>query len=115
MKLAWLLPLAVPLVAAAPFDRPLSLSVPSDSGLSLSAPTLPKRSSAYAPAPLPNRELAPATARASTEPSLAPTLFTSRTQFRGDGFSPGSTAQSDQEHRAKPGAGISLHMPITPQ
>ena len=33
----------------------------------------------------------------------------------GDGFAPNSTAQIEQEKRMKPGAGFSLHMPLTPQ
>ena len=115
MKNPQLLALALPLMAAAPLDRPITLTVPSDSTISLSAPSPSKGVPNFAPAPLPNRELAPTTDRASTEPTLGPTLFTSRTQFRGDGFSPGSTAQGDQEHRAKPAAGFSLHMPMTSQ
>ena len=115
MRAVWLVVLALPLMAAAPRGQAFTLTVPSDPGLPFPAPQS-KTAPNYAPAPLPNRDVStPAPGRASTEPTLAPTLFTSRTQFRGDGFSPGSTAQSDQERRTKPGAGFSLHMPITPQ
>ena len=103
-------------MAAAPLQQPLSLSVPGEGGFSLSAPATPGAAPPFQPAPLPNRDVStPQGARASSEPSLAPTLFTTRTQFRGDGFSPGSTAQSQQEKNLKPGAGFSLHMPLTPQ
>ena len=114
MKTLWLIPVAFTLMAAAP-QRQLSLSVPWQAPAGLGAIGL-GRGPVFEPAPLPNRDLnAPATARASNEPSLAPTLFTARTQYRGDGFSPGSTAQSEQERNVKPGAGFSLHMPLTPQ
>jgi hypothetical protein len=118
MKILWLIPLALPLMAASP-PRQLSLAVPSDGGLSspASPPSFsvgsPPGKPAYEPAPLPNRDLsAPQQASAPAETHLAPTLFTQREQFRGDGYSPGSTAQSEQEHRLRPGAGISLHMPL---
>lgn len=119
----WLLiPLALPLIAAAPQYNKFSLAVPGDS-----SPLLPvgpqayslgtlARGPIYEPAPLPNRDLsAPRAPRESNEPTLAPTLFTTKNQYRGDGFSPNSTAQSEQEKRVKPGAGFSLHMPLTPQ
>jgi len=117
----WLLiPLSLALMAASPPRQQLSLAVPNDpsplipvspSPLSLS----PKQGPAYEAAPLPNRDLSGPTTRASTEPHWSPSLFTTRNQYRGDGFSPGSTAQSEQEKRMKPGAGFSLHMPFTPQ
>jgi hypothetical protein len=43
---------------------------------------------------------------------LAPHLFRPKTQFRGDGYSPGSTAQERQEHQLKPAPGISLKVPL---
>lgn len=116
MKTTWILALGFPLMAAAPLQQPLSLAVPAEGGFSLSAPTRSGAPPSFQPAPLPNRDVAtPQAPRASNEPSLAPTLFTTRTQFRGDGFSPGSTAQGQQEKNLKPGAGFSLHMPLTPQ
>lgn len=119
MKNLWLIAATLPLIAAAPMERPLTLGVPAENGFSLGQ-TAPRAASArppsFLPAPLPNRDLAtPAPERATNEPTLAPTLFTTRTQFRGDGFSPGSTAQSEQEKKLRPGAGFSLHMPLTPQ
>ena len=120
MKTLLILPIALTLLAAAP-PRQLSLgpAVP-ETTIGPNPPPLalgiPAPNSRFEPAPLPNRDLAgPGAARATNDPSLAPTLFTTKTQFRGDGFSPGSTAQSDQERRTKPGAGFSLHMPLSPQ
>ena len=116
MKKVLVLALGFPLIAAAPLQQPLTLAVPADGGFSLNAPAAPGTSPSFQPAPLPNRNLStPQNARATNEPTLAPTLFTTRTQFRGDGFSPGSTAQSEQEKNLKPGAGFSLHMPLSPQ
>ncbi len=121
MKSLLLCALALPLLAAAPAPRQFSFAPPdAGPGLSLGSPGLslntPTRGPVYEPAPLPNRDVsAPRTAAASNEPSLAPTLFTNKNQFRGDGYSPNSTAQSEQEKRMRPGAGFSLHMPFAPQ
>ena len=104
------------LMAAAARDRELNLQVPANpSGLSLPLPPPvagpPVR---FQPAPLPNRDVEAAPPRASDAPTLAPTLFTRPDQYRGDGFNKGSTAQSEQEKRVKPGAGFSLHLPFSP-
>lgn len=69
--------------------------------------------SIYDLAPTPNRDLdAPLGPRATTDPQLAPSLFTRGQQYRGEGFSGGSTAQAEQERRAQPGAGFKLRMPL---
>lgn len=69
----------------------------------------------FEPAPTPDRDaLGPLTPRATNDPQLSPTLFTRRNQYRGDGFSPGSTAQEEQERNVRPGAGFNLRMPLTP-
>lgn len=122
MKPLLLIPVVLPLLAAAPGPRQFSLGVPADgtSSLQFGAPgsslNTPTRGPVYEPAPLPNRDVsAPRAQAASNEPSLAPTLFTTKNQYRGDGFSPNSTAQTEQEKRLKPGAGFSLRMPFAPQ
>jgi hypothetical protein len=117
----WLLiPLALPLLAASPARQQLSLAVPNDpsplipmspSPLSLT----PKSGPAYEAAPLPNRDLNGPITRGASGPSWTPSLFTTKNQYRGDGFAPGSTAQGEQERNMKPGAGFSLHMPFTPR
>ena len=67
----------------------------------------------YGPAPVPNMDLAPpANPRASTEPSLAPGVFTRAQQYYGEGFSRGSTAQEVLEKDVQPGAGLSLRVPF---
>ncbi len=115
MRTLWLLPLAFPLIAAGPQRSQMNFSLSDQAiGQQLSLGSKAGKPS-YEPAPLPNRDLSGPTRRASNEPNLSPTLFSNKTQYRGDGFSPGSTAQADQERRARPGAGFSLHMPLTPQ
>lgn len=108
--------LALPLVAAAA-DRGFNLSVPAP-GSALPVPPSPPanaRPSKFQPAPTPNRdvELGPPP-KPGTAPSVAPSLITRQDQYRGEGFGKGSTAQSDQEKRVKPGAGLSLHLPLSP-
>lgn len=115
--------LALPLVAhAQPAPRGLVLqATPSPSPL-LPLPQRPRVAArpqagpTFEPAPTPNRDASgPLTPRATSDPELSPTLFTRRNQYRGDGYSPGSTAQEEQERRVKPGAGFNLRMPLTPK
>ena len=104
--------MAVNLMAASPKPN-LSLEVP-EHGSSLPLPAAPAPRPQFQPAPLPNRDVELAAPRASDGPSVAPNLFTRSDQYRGDGFARGSTAQTEQEKRVKPGAGLSLHMPFSP-
>jgi hypothetical protein len=104
----------LPLIAAAPSG--FSLQVPAP-GSALPVPPQPPAAgppSLYQPAPLPNRDAELAPPRASNATTLAPSLFTRPDEYRGDGFSKGSTAQSEQEKRLRPGAGFSLKMPLSP-
>ena len=99
--------------------RGLSLQVaPQGSPLLPVPPTPPRGKSTqpgpnYDPAPTPNRDLdAPQGPRASNAPELAPGFFTRGQQYRGDGYSAGSTAQAEQERRLRPGAGFKLRLPL---
>jgi hypothetical protein len=95
---------------------PLSLQVQPEPVLPVPAtpPALKPPPGAFQPAPLPNRDVArPGGARAGPGASLGPSLFTRSDTYRGEGFNQGSTAQSEQEKRAKPAAGFSLRMPFT--
>lgn len=70
----------------------------------------------FQPAPLPNRDYeAPAGPRASNAPQVTPGLITRRELYRGEGFSRGSTSESETEKRVKPAPGFSLRMPLQPQ
>ena len=118
----WILPLlARPLLAASPPQRGLSLQVPppaSSSTLLPLPPTPPARvpTQTFDPAPLPNRDVdGPLAPRASGAPSVAPSLITRSDQYRGEGYSRGSTAQAEQERRLRPGAGFNLRMPFQGQ
>ena len=107
--------LALPLLAVAA-ERRLDLQVsPPDSSLPV-PPTPPTAgpASTYQPAPLPNRDVELSAPRASNAPSVGPSLFTRPDQYRGDGFAKGSTAQTEQEKRVRPGAGLSLRLPFSP-
>jgi hypothetical protein len=69
--------------------------------------------SVFTAAPTPNRDAqAPLGPRASNAATVAPSLFTRKEQYRGDGFSPNSTAQDSEERHYMPGAGLSVSMPI---
>lgn len=115
MKILWLLPLALPLIAAAP-PRRLTMTVPSNSFGSQTAPQASATPSRYQPAPLPNRNFdGPASAGGPASPSLSPTMFTRSEQFRGDGYVSHSTAQVSEEHNFKPSVGFKLQVPLTPQ
>ena len=107
--------LIIPLSAAAP-QRGLSLDVPDQGPLRAVPPRPPApKSSKYEPAPLPNRDVELGTPRATLDSSLSPTLFNRRDSYRGDGYLPGSTAQSETERRVRPGAGFNLKMPLAPK
>ncbi len=66
------------------------------------------------PAPMPDADIFAPVPRVD-DPKAAhvtPSLFRPKTQFRGDGYSPGSTAQESQERILKPAPGISLKVPL---
>ena len=66
----------------------------------------------YTTAPTPDQDSFAPRTKASQDASLAPGLFTRRDQYRGEGLSPASSAQAEQDRRAKPGAGLKLSMPL---
>ena len=66
----------------------------------------------YDTAPTPNQDAFAPTTRASKDSSVSPGLFTRRDQYRGEGLSAASSAQTEQDRRAKPGAGIKLSVPL---
>ena len=66
----------------------------------------------YTSAPTPDQDSFAPHARASEDASVGPGLFTRRDQYRGEGLSASSSAQTEQDRRAKPGAGIKLSMPL---
>ena len=99
--------------------RGLSLQVTPPGSPLLPVPPTPPRGASnqpgpnYDPAPTPNRDIdAPQDPRASNAPELAPGIFTRGQQYRGEGYSAGSSAQAEQERRARPGAGFKLRLPL---
>ncbi len=111
-------PLLLLSAPAWPQHRGLNLqATPQQSPLLPVPPAPPRNGPPSAPnydlAPTPNRDLdAPSGPRASSAPELAPGLFTRGQQYRGEGYSAGSSAQSEQERRLRPGAGFKLRMPL---
>ena len=117
-----LLPVLLLPVPALPQHRGLNLQATSPSSPLLPLPPIPPHGGtpesgpSYDLAPTPNRDLdVPAAPPAKAAPQLAPGLFTRSEQYRGEGFSAGSTAQAEQERRVRPGAGLKLRVPLQPQ
>ena len=117
-----LLPVLLLPVPALPQHRGLNLqAAPPASPLLPLPPTPPPGGAAgagpnYDLAPTPNRDLdVPAGPRAKAAPQLAPGFFSRSEQYRGEGFSAGSTAQAEQERRVRPGAGLKLRLPLQSQ
>jgi hypothetical protein len=118
--MAPLLPVLLSSVPALPQHRGLNLQASPPSSPLLPLPPAPpgaKRSRPnYDVAPTPNRDLdAPTGPRANAAPELEPGLFTRGQQYRGEGYSSGSSAQAEQERRIRPGAGFKLHLPFQSQ
>ena len=109
-------------VPALPQHRGLNLQATPPSSPLLPLPPTPPPGGApgmglsYDLAPTPNRDLdVPAGPRAKAAPQLTPGLFTRSEQYRGEGFSAGSSAQAEQERRVRPGAGLKLRLPLQSQ
>ncbi|HEX3350202.1 MAG TPA: hypothetical protein VHS58_19095 [Acetobacteraceae bacterium] len=66
----------------------------------------------FTAAPVPNTDLNAPGPTNQAQPSLAPSLFTNKDTYRGEGFVSGSTAQTAQFQRAHPGVGGTLSVPI---
>ena len=66
----------------------------------------------FQPAPVPNPDLLPPQGSAQSGPQFTPGLFMPKDRFAGDGYIPGTTVQSEQERRQKPGAGFNLNVPL---
>jgi len=75
----------------------------------------PAANPAFTPAPIPNRDApVPTGPRASTAPELSPGLFGRRPSYRGEAYTPNSSAQSGQDRRTRPAAGFNFRVPLTP-
>ncbi len=72
-------------------------------------PTSPR----FTPAPVPDQDAAaPSGPQAGRDAEIAPSFFTRRDQYRGAGYSTGSSSQIQQDRRAQPGAGVNLRVPL---
>ena len=120
--MAPLLPVLLSPVPALPQHRGLNLQATTPSSPLLPLPPPPPGGAAagsgpnYDVAPTPNRDLdAPTGPRTKAAPELAPGIFTRGEQYRGEGYSAGSSAQAEQERRVRPGAGFKLRLPLQSQ
>ena len=68
--------------------------------------------SGFDAAPIPNQDAFAPTTRATNDASIAPNVFTRKDQYRGEGIQPNSSAQTQEDRKALPGAGFSLRMPL---
>ena len=67
----------------------------------------------YAPAPVPNQDLrAPPPRPGPGGVKVSPKLYMPADRFGGDGYMPGTTIQSEQEKRLRPGAGFNFSIPL---
>ncbi len=101
-------------MAAAPVSRGFNTTVIMPPVVTVRPQALPKTATppGFAPAPLPDQDAFAPVQRQSMDTSVSPSLFTRKNQYRGEGLPADSSAQTDQDHRAMPGAGLNLLMPI---
>ena len=107
--------LAAPFLAAASPPQGLSLQVVPDFPFTANAPARKPAKPAgpiYEPAPLPNPDVAAPQRAAGGGTEISPSLFNRRDGYRGDSFTRGETAQSNQSRRTTPSAGFTLKMPM---
>ncbi len=69
------------------------------------------------PAPLPDPDVsAPGPSSealaAQADPSLQPGIFNPQAHFAGDGYAPGSSVETDHDHRHSTGGGMNLSIPM---
>ena len=94
------------------------LSKPSPSTQFLTAPmTVQAGPETMRPAPLPDPDVQDPAARqdarsAQGDASLTPGIFNMRSHFAGDGYAPGSSLETDQNHRQTVGGGMNLQVPM---
>lgn len=113
------LPPRLPPLSARAGTAPLTFGPVPSSGLSITAPDHPlirPGAPVFTPAPIPDRDASgPTGPRATSAAQLAPGVFTRRPSYRGDAYTPNSSAQTDQDRRTRPAAGFNLRMPLTGQ
>ena len=100
-------------LAAAPTRGVNTMTAPSFSIEPSPARRAPATTPGFTPAPVPNQDVAaPSGPRAGKDAAIAPSFFTRRDQYRGEGYSAGSSSQVQQERRVQPGAGVNLRVPL---
>jgi hypothetical protein len=106
--LAWaslLLGAAAPAKAPYPPITLQSQQPPADTGKNIGSP--------YTPAPVPDSEYeVPSATGGQSGPSLRPGFFQQRKSYQGEGYTPGSTIQGEEQRRYKPLPSLNLSVPL---
>jgi hypothetical protein len=79
------------------------------------APISPQAGSAFAPAPVPDSNLdgPPQSAPGPAHAELSPGIYMPHaTKFQGDGFTPNSTVQGEQQRHYHPAPALNLSVPL---
>lgn len=113
MRMRVLLLAAPFLVAAAP-RQGIGLQVLPDYpfAATVTKPSSQPSGPVYEPAPLPNPNVGAPSRADGGGTRISPSLFNRKDGYRGDSFSRGETAESDQNRRLLPSAGFTLSMPL---
>ena len=90
----------------------LLLGAPAASAMAATAPPSSNDQAAYEPAPVPDDDAYGPSAPAATGTRVSPGLYMPGNQFRGDGFSPGSSSQAYEERNFRPGPIMNFTMPL---
>jgi hypothetical protein len=99
--------------SAAPWSLQASQGAEIPSQFSAPVVSEPKTAgNGYQNAPMPDADVNAPLPPTPKTAQVSPSLFQPRKQFRGDGYSYGSTAQSWQEQRLKPAPGVTLKVPL---
>jgi hypothetical protein len=107
-------PLLLLLLAAAGPKQPFLGQSFAQLGAQTSVTAPAAQSPAYQPAPVPDRDItAPPAPVASNDPSVSPSFFTQRQQFRGDGYAPNSTAQISEDRNMSIAPGLKVSVPLS--
>lgn len=75
-------------------------------------PIPPAHQPSYQSAPMPDQTLSAPTIPEASGPQIRPDLFNQRAYNGGQGYTPGSTIERQQQQRDKPIPGINITMPL---
>jgi len=118
VRIVGLLGLAVATMAASPISGTLQnglmyqeATIAPETG---AAQAVTPNADGYTPAPVPNMDQAAPLQRAlgPAQPEWKPGLFTSQSTYRGEGYTPGSSVQGNENRNVHPAPLLSLDVPL---